>query len=78
MSSSRFSMSPLSDYATPSPVVPMVWDLTTPSPDTSPSSSPMLTYPSSKEPSIEPLEKLIPRKFYDEATTEVNLLRIQL
>ncbi|KAL0565994.1 hypothetical protein V5O48_016021 [Marasmius crinis-equi] len=30
------------------------------------------------EPSIKPLEKLIPRNFYDEATTEVNLLRIQL
>ncbi|KAL0565748.1 hypothetical protein V5O48_016271 [Marasmius crinis-equi] len=30
------------------------------------------------EPSIEPLEKLIPCKFYNEATTEVNLLCIQL
>ncbi|KAL0568499.1 hypothetical protein V5O48_013479 [Marasmius crinis-equi] len=65
-------------YASPSPVAPMVWDLTTPSPDVSPTSSPMLTYPSSKESSIQPLERLIPRKFYDEATTEVNMLRIQL
>ncbi|KAL0563312.1 hypothetical protein V5O48_018759, partial [Marasmius crinis-equi] len=32
----------------------------------------------SLEPSIESLEQLIPRKFYNEATAEVNALRIQL